>query len=94
MVSKPQQFQDRPALAEIEDPTLAEVEAQVAAALAVAGFVDATQVAVTMVNGVVVLDGFVNTTEEIDRVAEVALSVQGVATVRNAVVAVGREPNR
>lgn len=89
MVFKPQTFHDRPPVAEFQDPTQATLEARVAEALARAASVDASQVAVTVVDGVVTLEGLVSASEEIDRVAEVALSVTGVATLQNRVTATG-----
>jgi osmotically-inducible protein OsmY len=89
MVFKPQTFHDRPPLAEIQDPTQATLEARVAEALGRAASVDASQIAVTVVDGVVTLDGIVSASEEIDRVAEVALSVSGVTTLQNLVRATG-----
>lgn len=89
MVFKPQQFHDRPPQSEIQDPTQADLEARVAEALARAASVDASQVAVTVFEGAVTLDGFVSSTEEINRVGEVAMCVQGVATLRNCVQSIG-----
>lgn len=89
MVFKPQQFHDRPPLSEVQDPTQASLEARVSEALAQAASVDASQVAVTVSEGAVTLDGFVSSADEINRVGEIAMSVPGVATLRNCVQSLG-----
>jgi osmotically-inducible protein OsmY len=85
VVLKPQSFHDRPALAEIEDPNSADLESTVADGLARDASIDASQVAVTLVDNIIVLDGRVSSQQEVDRAAEIAMSVTGVTAIRNAV---------
>lgn len=83
MVFKPQTFHEAPPQAELDDPTDAMLEANVAGALGRAGLVDASRVIVTMRDGVVILDGFVGSHSEVDTAREVAGRVDGVQRVDN-----------
>jgi osmotically-inducible protein OsmY len=83
MVFKPQTFHEVPPQAEIDDPTGAVLEADVAEALARAGLVDASRVSVTAKGAVVALEGFVGSQMEVAAAAEVAGRVKGVKAVDN-----------
>ena len=83
MVFKPQTFHEIPPQAEMDNPTRALVEADVADALGRAGTLDASRVTVIMHGDVVTLDGFVSTRSEIDTAGEVAGRVEGVRRVDN-----------
>lgn len=63
----------------------AELEAQVACALADDGEVDASDVAVTASGDEITLSGTVTRTEEIGRCSRIALRVDGVGSVRNVI---------
>lgn len=82
MVFKPQTFHgDTP---EIDKPAgLAGAEARVADALARAADLDATQVAVTEVDGALVLDGVVLYPEEVSIAGDIAERIGGGMPVRN-----------
>ncbi|WP_249691007.1 BON domain-containing protein [Stappia sp. WLB 29] len=68
----------------LSDPSpAAELEAQVASALANDGTVDASDVMVTADHGGITLAGTVASTEEIARCSQIALEVGGVRRVRN-----------
>jgi osmotically-inducible protein OsmY len=67
----------------MNDPTAAMLEADVAAALARAGAVDASRVEATVANGTVTLQGFVGSLAEIDTAGEVAAGVEGVTVIDN-----------
>ncbi|MDR6759692.1 osmotically-inducible protein OsmY [Mycoplana sp. BE70] len=64
-----------------DGPHPAMLETAVADALAAAGTIDASDVAVTCENGVVFLTGRVGSPEEIERAIAVARSVAGVSVV-------------
>lgn len=65
----------------------AQLEADVAAALAASGKLDATDVAVTVVSdAIIILSGWVADEEEIQRCVEVAGSVPGVQRVRSQIL--------
>lgn len=83
MVFKPQTFHEIPPQAEMDNPTDASLEADVAAALGRAGLVDASRVSVTTKGAVVTLDGFVGSRVEVDSAGEVAARVEGVGRVDN-----------
>ena len=83
MVFKPQTFHEIPPQVEIDDPTDAVLEADVAAALGRAGLVDASRVIVTTMGAVVTLDGFVGSLFEVETAGEIAARVEGVKDVDN-----------
>jgi osmotically-inducible protein OsmY len=83
MVFKPQTFHENPPQAEMDNPTDAVLEADVAEALARAGVVDASRVSVTMTGAVVTLNGFVGSRSEVEAAGEVAERVDGVKAVNN-----------
>lgn len=83
MVFKPQTFHEVPPEAELDNPTDAMLEADVAGALGRAGLVDATRIAVITKGAVVILDGLVGSRSEADAAAEVARRVKGVGSVEN-----------
>ena len=83
MVFKPQTFHEIPPQVEIDDPTDAVLEADVAAALGRAGLVDASRVIVTTTGAVVTLDGFVGSLFEVGTAGEIAARVEGVKDVDN-----------
>lgn len=83
MVFKPQTFHEKPPQAELDHPTDAILEAEVAEALGRAGLVDATRVFVTVQDTDVSLDGFVGSESELDAAAEIAGRVAGVKRVDN-----------
>lgn len=91
MVFKPQTFHENPPQVELDDPTAAALEARVAEALARAGAVDASEVEVTVANGLVTLAGMVGTPHEVETVGEVAARVTGVEAVENRVQALGSD---
>lgn len=70
-----------------EGPHPAVLETAVADALAAAGTIDPSDVAVTSKNGVIYLTGRVGSPEEVARAIEIARSVQGVRAVESAIVA-------
>lgn len=83
MVFKPQTFHELPPQAELDDPTDATLESDVAEALGRAGLVDATRVSVTARGGAITLLGYVGSDLEVNTAAEVAGLVRGVETVDN-----------
>ena len=83
MVFKPQTFHETPPQAEMDHPTDAILEANVAGALGRASLVDATRVAVTARGAVVTLDGFVGSRSEAEAAVDVAQRVPGVQKVDN-----------
>jgi osmotically-inducible protein OsmY len=84
MVFKPQSFHEEEPVVEQEFPPDAALETRVAAALASAGGLDATDVSVIVEGSVVTLRGTVLLSGEVVRAEEVALSVAGVyATVND-----------
>lgn len=83
MVFKPQTFHEVPPQAEIDNPTDAALETEVAGALGRAGTVDATRVSVTTKGGIVILDGLVGSQAEVGMAGEVAGRVEGVKGVDN-----------
>jgi len=83
MVFKPQTFHEVPPQVEIDEPTDASLEADVAGALGRAGLVDATRVGVTTKGGIVILVGHVGSQAEIETAGEVAGRVEGVSRVDN-----------
>ena len=83
MVFKPQTFHEVTPQAELDDPTGATLEADVAETLGRSGVVDASRVSVTARGAVVTLDGFVGSGAEIGTAGEVAGRVPGVASVEN-----------
>lgn len=87
MVFKPQSFHEVEPTVEREFPPQAILETSVAAALASAGGLDATNIAVVADGRTVTLRGRVLLTGEIRRAEEVARSVDGVNTVVNTLIA-------
>ena len=83
MVFKPQTFHELPPQAELDDPTHALLEAEVADALGRAGALDASRITVVTRGGVVTLDGFVGSRSEVDIAGEAAGRVEGVGRVDN-----------
>ena len=83
MVFKPQTFHELPPQAEMNNPTEAIIESDVAEALSRAGSVDAGRVSVTARNGDVTLTGFVSSGAEVETATEVAEMVKGVTGVDN-----------
>ena len=83
MVFKHQHFHETPPEVEAEFPPSATLEGAVSDALASAGGVDASDVAVIARGSEVMLSGTVQLESEIARAEEVALGVAGVGTVRN-----------
>ncbi len=83
MVFKPQTFHAQEPAVQQEFPPDAELETQVAAALASAGGIDASDVTVVVAGSVVTLKGSVQQEGEIVRAEEVALSVPGVSATVN-----------
>lgn len=83
MVFKHQHFHETPPEVEAEFPPGATLEGAVSDALASAGGIDASDVAVIARGSEVTLSGTVQLESEIARAEEVALGVAGVATVRN-----------
>lgn len=83
MVLKPQTFHEIPPQIEIDNPTDASLEAEVAGALGRAGLVDASRVGVTASGAVVTLDGFVGSRFEVEAAGEIAARVEGVKEVDN-----------
>ena len=83
MVFKHQHFHETPPEVEAEFPPSATLEGAVSDALASAGGIDASDVAVIARGSEVTLSGTVQLESEIARAEEVALGVSGVATVRN-----------
>ncbi|WP_105439598.1 BON domain-containing protein [Neorhizobium sp. T25_13] len=83
MVFKHQHFHETPPEVEAEFPPSATLEGAVSDALASAGGIDASDVAVIARGSEVTLSGTVQLESEIARAEEVALGVAGVATVRN-----------
>ncbi|MDF1633486.1 BON domain-containing protein [Mycoplana sp. MJR14] len=70
-----------------DGPHPAVLETAVADALAAAGTLDPSDVAVTSENGVIYLTGRVGSLEEVARAIEIARSVPGVRAVESALVA-------
>ncbi|MGG7518924.1 BON domain-containing protein [Allorhizobium undicola] len=64
-----------------ENPPMEQLEATVAAKLAVSEGLDASAINVTSLGDELCLTGTVNSEEEVDRAVDVALSVPGVAKV-------------
>lgn len=89
MVFKPQTFYGEPASPEIDPHSDAALEARVAAALAQAGDIDATNVAVTAVGSRIVLSGTVALQTEAGIAEDIASRVSGVGGVENLLAAVG-----
>lgn len=83
MVFKPQTFHEIPSQAEMDNPTDATLEADVAEALGRAGLVDASRVSVTTNGAIVTLDGFVGSRSEVETAGEVAGRVEGIKRVDN-----------
>lgn len=83
MVQKQPQFFDTKPAVEEEYPTRATLETAVSSALATAGGIDATEVAVVADGSVISLTGSVHQAEEIGRAEDVARAVPGVTQVRN-----------
>ncbi|MCJ8507301.1 BON domain-containing protein [Rhizobium lemnae] len=86
MVFKPQTFHEKAPTVVTEFPTEAALEAQVAAALAEAGGLDAADISVTTKAGTVTLIGRVLLDSQIERAEEVARSVPNVTDVVNKLV--------
>lgn len=80
---KHQHFHETPPEVEAEFPPSATLEGAVSDALASAGGVDASDVAVTASGSEITLSGTVQLESEVARAEEVARGVAGVATVRN-----------
>ena len=89
MVNKPGMFHETTRTLAQEDPQAAPLESAVADALAVAGGIDASDVTVTAVGSVIVLEGNVLQLEEISLATEIARSVPGVSAVDNRLTAAG-----
>ena len=83
MVFKPQTFHEVPPQVQIDNPTDAVLEADVAEALGRAGLVDASRISVTVKGVAATLDGFVGSRTEIETAEEVARRVKGVDRVDN-----------
>ncbi|MGF9692343.1 BON domain-containing protein [Rhizobium sp. 0TCS1.26] len=83
MVNKPQTFHEAEPTVEAEFPPVAELETAVAAALASAGGLDASDVSVIASGSTVTLRGSVLQEGERVRAEEVALSVPGVTAAIN-----------
>ncbi|CDN55554.1 Putative periplasmic or secreted lipoprotein [Neorhizobium galegae bv. officinalis bv. officinalis str. HAMBI 1141] len=83
MVLKHQHFHETPPEVEVEFPPSATLEGAVSDALASAGGVDASDVAVIARGSEITLSGTVQLESEIARAEDVALNVAGVTTVRN-----------
>ncbi len=83
MVLKPATFNGEEPEIEVENPNHATLEVRVAEALAVSGGISASDVIVTAEGDAIVLRGAVATADEVERAAEVARSVPGVASVTN-----------
>ena len=83
MVFKPQTFHEVPPQVEMDNPTDATLEADVAEALGRAGLIDASRVGVTAAGAVVTLDGFVGSQFEVETAGEIAARVEGVRDVDN-----------
>ncbi|CDZ48321.1 BON domain-containing protein [Neorhizobium galegae] len=83
MVFKHQHFHETPPEVEAEFPPSATLEGAVSDALASAGGIDASDVAVIAHGSEVTLSGTVQLESEIARAEEVALGVAGVTSVRN-----------
>ncbi|UIK04467.1 BON domain-containing protein [Neorhizobium galegae] len=83
MVFKHQHFHETSPEVEAEFPPSATLEGAVSDALASAGGIDASDVAVIASGSEITLSGTVQLESEIARAEEVALGVAGVATVRN-----------
>ena len=83
MVFKPQTFHEVPPQVEIDNPTDAVLEADVAEALGRAGLVDASRISVTVKGVAATLDGFVGSRTEIETAEEVARRIKGVDHVDN-----------
>jgi osmotically-inducible protein OsmY len=86
MVFKPQTFHEIPPQSELDDPSEAVLESDVAAALARAGLLDASRVSVAVTGRNVTLSGHVGSDAEVAAAAEVAGAVKGVASVDNRLV--------
>ncbi len=89
MVFKHQQFYEASPEIEVEFPPRATLEAAVSDALASSGGIDASDVTVTANGSTITLSGAVLRQDEVFRAEEVALGVQGVTEVRNAIAATG-----
>jgi osmotically-inducible protein OsmY len=89
MVFKTQTFHEIDPTVEQEFPPKATVETDVAAALASAGGLDATNVTATAKGSQITLAGTVLRPGEVSRAEEVALSVPGVVSVVNRIRAQG-----
>jgi osmotically-inducible protein OsmY len=87
MVFKPQTFHEQEPTVEREVPPQAMLETDVAAALAGAGGLDATDVTVTVKGSQANLAGTVLRPQEVTRAEEVALSVPGIRSVINSITA-------
>ena len=87
MVFKPQTFHEQEPTVKLEAPPQAVLETNVAAALASAGGLDATDVTVTVKGSQATLQGRVLRPGEIARAEEVALSVDGITSVVNGITA-------
>jgi osmotically-inducible protein OsmY len=83
MVLKPATFFGEAPQSEIDDKNHSTLEVKVADALASSGGIDASDVLVTTQGSTIVLSGMVAMAEEVDRAAEVAKAVPGVASVTN-----------
>ncbi|WP_176083245.1 BON domain-containing protein [Martelella sp. HB161492] len=85
MVHKPASAFGRPIEKTDELSAVARLERAIAAALATAGDVDATEVEVTVISNIAMLTGEIASQGEKERAAEIALSVPGIDHVRNAI---------
>jgi osmotically-inducible protein OsmY len=83
MVFKPQTFHEVPPQSELDNPTDALLEAEVAGYLARAAQIDATRVSVTARGDTITLSGVVGSRFEADAAVETASRVAGVKMVDN-----------
>lgn len=83
MVFKPQTFHEVLPQSELDDPTDAHLEAEVAGHLARAAQIDATRVTVTARGDTITLSGVVGSRSEAEATVEAASQVAGVTMVEN-----------
>ena len=86
MVFKQATFHGRPPEIDAKPGNQASVEKAVAAALATAGGIDASDVEVTAEGDTIMLSGLVGSAYEVERATTVAHSVAGVRAVRNQIL--------
>lgn len=83
MVFKPQTFHELPPQSELDDPTDARLEAEVADAIARSAALDASRITVTASGATIALSGYVGSREEIDMAVETAARIEGVSHVES-----------